>query len=69
MVKKKEVVAKTRDIYDCPLYEKEVCIPECYEAQLVRAGGMKMEALFEHSFNRDKADELCDICPFNQLLG
>jgi hypothetical protein len=56
------------EIYDCPLINIEISIGDCYEIQLARIKCLKMNCL-THNFNIEKSNQLCDKCPFNQLLS
>ena len=62
--------ASVRDLetFNCPLIGKEICLGDCYDIQMIRMRCIKIEASL-YPFDRKKADELCDECPYNQLLG
>jgi len=52
--------------YACPLLDQEVCEGLCYEVQAVRLRLLDVYALGV-TFDRAQANDICDICPFNQL--
>jgi hypothetical protein len=57
------------DIYGhCPMLDREMCEGECYDVQMVRTK-MIMESILDFTLDREKADTICESCPFNQLTG
>ena len=54
--------------YDCPLAGRVMWDSECYEVQLVRSRFIK-ETVMDFPLDREEADTLCGVCPFNQLTA
>ena len=53
--------------HNCPLLSKKVSIGVCYEVQAVRAKFMSRHIPGVPDFDEERADELCDECPYRQL--
>ena len=52
--------------YLCPLVEREMWDSECYDVQMVHYGFIKSDVL-DFTFNKLKANKICNDCPFNQI--
>jgi hypothetical protein len=52
--------------YPCPLVERVIWDAECYDVQMVHYGLIN-PAILDFAFDKSKADQVCESCPFNQL--
>jgi hypothetical protein len=54
-----------QDSYSCPLLNRDICMGECTDIQMVRWRFLKPNTVAE--FDREQANRLCDVCPYNQM--
>lgn len=52
--------------FDCPLICKKIIESECYDIQMV-LGRFVKETILDFKLDREKGNELCLNCLFNQL--
>jgi len=50
----------------CPLIDGDICEGGCYDVQMVRSRMIK-DSILDFELDRNKADKVCETCPFNQL--
>ncbi|MCL2722326.1 MAG: hypothetical protein FWD47_13435 [Treponema sp.] len=50
----------------CPLVNRGMSMGECYDVQMV-AGNLIIPGILNFELDKDKAEEICNTCEFNQL--
>jgi len=61
--------------YNCPLVNLEIDETVCYDIQMVTGNMINRKILQDYGFEvdeslitKERADRLCSVCPFNQLM-